>query len=255
MVTLVWVGNFISYRWIKNKVLLERRWDYNICCGTTDGGGINADIVRHRLVPNYESVEDVSHLPHADHHFNHVLCSHTLEHVDDPVAMYRELRRVGKNVTILVPPLWDLAGALNPFEHRVIFLTFRSRHGHQLPNFVPYTFGRWVQRHVGQWVRADMWLSDSTPLGLAIRSKEGVSSQSTASTESRNRHPLSLARFRAGGHSFLAWSSFFVPATWALSAWTLHAESRLGFLFLAAALIALWVDQVQSASLPARIRN
>jgi ubiquinone/menaquinone biosynthesis C-methylase UbiE len=84
-----------------------------------------------------------------------VLCSHTLEHVDDPAAMFAELRRVGRRVTILVPPLWDLAAALNPFEHRVIFLTFATRHeDHVLPRYVRYGFGRWVQSLRGQRVIA-----------------------------------------------------------------------------------------------------
>ena len=54
VVFLLWLGNFISDRLIKNRVLLERDWDYNICCGTTDGGGINADVFRHGPVRRFE---------------------------------------------------------------------------------------------------------------------------------------------------------------------------------------------------------
>lgn len=151
---LLWAANWLSYRWLKERTLRERRWDYNICCGETDGGGINADIVRHGAVPHFELVQDVTRLPHPDGVFAHVLCSHTLEHVDDPRAMYAELRRVGRQVTVLVPPLWDLAAALNPLEHRVIFLTFATRHDDRLPPYVTYAPARWLQARRGQRVIA-----------------------------------------------------------------------------------------------------
>jgi SAM-dependent methyltransferase len=155
LMLILWSGNHVSYRLIKNRVLGERRWDYNICCGTTDGGGLNADIVQHAELPRFELVTDVNALPHADGAFETVLCSHTLEHVDDPDAMFRELQRVGKRVTILVPPLWDLAAALNPFEHRVIFLTSASRHDDRLPPYLRYRPARWLQNRLGQRIDAD----------------------------------------------------------------------------------------------------
>jgi SAM-dependent methyltransferase len=167
---VLWSANHISYRLIKNRVLRERRWDYNICCGTTDGGGINADIVQHAEVPRFELVSDVTALPHADHTFDSVLCSHTLEHVDDPEAMFRELQRVGRRVTILVPPLWDLAAALNPFEHRVIFLTAASRHDDRLPPFVRYAPARWLQDRLGQRIDADTRpVAGAAKRGFALR--------------------------------------------------------------------------------------
>ena len=151
---LLWCANWISYRYLKERTLRERQWDYNICCGETDGGGINADIVKHGAVPRFELITDVTALPHGDGAFNTVLCSHTLEHVDDPRAMFAELSRVGKRVTILVPPLWDLGAALNPFEHRVIFLTFATRHDDRLPPYVRYLPGRWLQSLRGQRIIA-----------------------------------------------------------------------------------------------------
>jgi hypothetical protein len=152
--TLLWLANFASYRVIKGRVLRERRWDYNICCGQTDGGGVNADIVQFGTIPNFELVTDVTQLPHADGTFATVLCSHTLEHVDDPKAMFAELQRVGQRVTILVPPLWDLAAALNPFEHRVIFLAWRTRHENHLPRYISYRPAHWLQARRGQRVVA-----------------------------------------------------------------------------------------------------
>jgi hypothetical protein len=151
---LLWLGNFLSYRVIKTRVLRERAWDYNICCGETDGGGVNADIAQFGAIPNFELVTDVTALKHPSGAFAHVLCSHTLEHVDEPQAMFAELRRVGQQVTILVPPLWDLAAALNPFEHRVIFLTWSTRHENHLPPYIRYVPARWLQEWRGQRIVA-----------------------------------------------------------------------------------------------------
>jgi SAM-dependent methyltransferase len=156
LAAFAWGAHYISYQFIKLRTLRERKWDYNICCGTTDGGGINADIVRHSAVPRFELISDVTRLPHPDGAFDHVLCSHTIEHVPDPQAMFRELRRVGRNVTILVPPLWDFTAALNPFEHQVIFLTLRSRHDNRLPRYVRFAPARWIQALAGQKINADI---------------------------------------------------------------------------------------------------
>jgi hypothetical protein len=166
LAALAWLAHYASYRWIKERTLRERVWDYNICCGTTDGGGINADIVQHANVPRFELINDVARLPHADKTFERILCSHTIEHVPDPKAMFRELRRIGRNVTILVPPLWDFTAALNPFEHQVIFLSLRSRHENTLPPFIRFAPAQWLQSIAGQRINADT---------LATASKGGFS--------------------------------------------------------------------------------
>lgn len=155
LVFLFWLTNWISYTLIKNRALKERRWDYNICCGTTDGGGVNADIVRHGDVPNFEQVADINRLPHPDGAFDRILCSHTLEHVDDPRRFFAELQRVGRHVTVLIPPIWDVSAALNFLEHRVIFLTFRSRHENTLPPYIRYWPGILYQSMVGQRIDAE----------------------------------------------------------------------------------------------------
>lgn len=155
VIVAAWCTHYASYQFIKNRALRERKWDYNICCGTTDGGGINADIMKHGDVPRFELITDVTKLAHPDGVFQHVLCSHTLEHVPDPEAMFRELRRIGRNVTILVPPLWDFTAALQPLEHQVIFLTLKSRHENHLPPFIRYWPARWLQASLGQRIEAD----------------------------------------------------------------------------------------------------
>ena len=148
------VLNYISYR-IMGNIIRGRlpKWDLNICCGKTDGGGINVDIVNHADVPNLVVVDDIYHLPFATRQFYNVLCSHKIEHVEDPERFFDELSRVADEVTLVVPPLWDLSAVLNVFEHRWIFLTFRKEHN-SLPRYIKLPFSRKVQERLGQRIRA-----------------------------------------------------------------------------------------------------
>jgi SAM-dependent methyltransferase len=147
------VANHFSYHYLKNRILRRERWGLNICCGRTDGGGINADIVRHANLPNFVLLNDIYNLPFKDDEFESVLCSHAMEHVDDPKAFHAELRRISKRVVILLPPLWDIAAALNVFEHKWLFLTGNTEH-ERLPRHIPLPLSRRVQRVFGQSVRA-----------------------------------------------------------------------------------------------------
>lgn len=132
-------GHVIDYRILKNIYLKENKWGLNICCGKTDGGGVNADII-HRGVPNFVLIKDIYNLPFKDRQFENALCSHTVEHVEDPEKFYKELRRVSKNVVLLVPPIWDLAGILNLAEHKWQFLTLATKHENHIPEkiMLPY---------------------------------------------------------------------------------------------------------------------
>jgi SAM-dependent methyltransferase len=150
---LLYLANQISYGFLKRRILTSRKWDLNICCGHTDGGGVNADIVRHNGVANFVKIEDVYNLPFQDGQFKTVLCSHTIEHVDDPERFYEELQRVGDEVVIVVPPLWDLSAVFNLLEHRSIFLTVRKKH-HSLPRFVDLPLARTLQERFGQRIHA-----------------------------------------------------------------------------------------------------
>jgi SAM-dependent methyltransferase len=145
--------NFLSYRILKKRILRRRKWDLNICCGKTDGGGVNADIARHADVPRFVRIASVDRLPFRDGVFPDVLCSHTMEHVENPDAFFRELERIGKRITLVLPPLWDPAGALNVLEHRWIFLTFKKVH-RRLPPRVRLPLARTVQRRLGQRIHA-----------------------------------------------------------------------------------------------------
>lgn len=154
LVILLPALNWLSYR-VMGGIIRRRReiWDLNICCGKTDGGGVNVDIVKHAEIPNLVVVDDIYQLPFSANQFEHTLCSHTIEHVEDPGAFFAEMQRVSKHVTLVVPPLWDLSAALNIFEHRWLFLTFRKEH-HTLPPHVPLPFARLLQERVGQKIRA-----------------------------------------------------------------------------------------------------
>ena len=143
--------HWLSYRLIKQSILTSRTWDLNICCGETDGGGINADIVP-RSVDNFLEV-DIYDLPFADKSLGAVLCSHTIEHVEDPDAFYAELQRVGREVVVVIPPLWDLAAVFNVWEHRWIFLSLRKKHA-VLPRRVALPLAKPIQEKFGQRINA-----------------------------------------------------------------------------------------------------
>lgn len=145
--------NYMSYAVMKEKILARGKWDLNICCGFTDGGGVNADVFRHSDLPNYVHLDDIYHLPFRTGEFDTILCSHTIEHVDKPVEFFDELQRVGKQVTIVLPPLWDFSAALNILEHRHVFLTMKKEH-HSLPPFVKLPLAGWVQKVIGQRMHA-----------------------------------------------------------------------------------------------------
>ena len=151
-ITLLQLTHILSYSIIKRTILRQQKWDLNICCGKTDGGGINADIVAHSALPNMVLV-DIHRLPFRDRQFNTVLCSHTMEHVADPDGFFQELSRVGDDVTIVIPPLWDVSAALNVFEHRYIFLSFKKTHK-SLPPYIELPLASAVQRYLGQRIHA-----------------------------------------------------------------------------------------------------
>ena len=150
---LLWLLHHLSYRLMKTRIIGRRKWGLNICCGKIDGGGINADIVRHAEVSNFVLLDNIYSLPFRDKHFQTVLCSHTIEHVGDPVHFYKELCRVGSEVTLILPPLWDISAALNIIEHQWLFLTWKKEH-RLLPRFVRLPLARTVQKLFGQRIKA-----------------------------------------------------------------------------------------------------
>jgi len=59
-----------------------------------------------RIYPNQKLVEaDGENLPFADKEFDYVICSHVLEHVDDPYKFMKEQSRVAKMGYLEVPSL------------------------------------------------------------------------------------------------------------------------------------------------------
>jgi SAM-dependent methyltransferase len=149
----LFLSHLLSYSLLKKRILTRQRWGINICCGRTDGGGVNADIVKHKDVSNFVLIKDVYNLPFRDHQFETVLSSHTIEHVDSPAKFYQELKRIGKRVSIVIPPLWDITAALNVFEHKFIFLTFKKEHT-RLPLYIKLPLASFVHKNFGQRIKA-----------------------------------------------------------------------------------------------------
>lgn len=145
----IYISHYISYNILKKRIVEEQNWGLNICCGKTDGGGVNADIFKHKDVDNFVLVDDIYDLPFHDKKFDSVLCSHTIEHVDDPAGFFDELQRVGDDVTVVIPPLYDISAVLNLFEHKWIFLSFKKRHK-KLPPYIKLPMARFVQNKYRQ---------------------------------------------------------------------------------------------------------
>jgi hypothetical protein len=144
-------AHVVDYRILKHRHVKGRRYGLNISCGDTDGGGVNADVVK-RSVPNFTLVKDIYNLPFRDGQFESAICSHTIEHVEDPERFYGELRRVSKEVVLLIPPLWDVMGLMTFREHKWQFITMKTKHVNSLPRKfkLPY----WgIQRRYGQKLR------------------------------------------------------------------------------------------------------
>ena len=151
-ISLVILGfflNWLDYRFMKNKYLKSKKYDLNICCGNTSCEGINADIVK-RDVPRFVLIKDICNLQFKNKQFKNTICSHTLEHVDDPIKLFEELKRVSENVTILLPPLWDFGCMFNILEHKRQFLTLTSKHENKLPKFFNLPFSKTIQNIFGQ---------------------------------------------------------------------------------------------------------
>ncbi|MFQ6114089.1 MAG: class I SAM-dependent methyltransferase [bacterium] len=144
-------AHLLSYRLLKRRYICSQRWELNICSGDTDGGGINADIIFRKSVPRFVLV-DVYRLPFRDKQFSDILCSHTMEHVEDPERFYEELMRVGKSVSMIIPPLWDVWAMFDFFEHKWIFLTFRKVHT-TLPRRVRLPLTQIIHGRFGQKIR------------------------------------------------------------------------------------------------------
>ncbi len=140
--------NNIDYKILKNHHFKKQKWDLNISCGIMDGGGINADITP-RNVPNFVLVKDIYKLPFKDRQFKNAICSHTMEHVENPDKFFKELARVSKNVILLVPPLWDFGCFLNFKEHKWQFITLRTKFVNELPARVRLPYWRY-QKKFGQ---------------------------------------------------------------------------------------------------------
>ena len=147
----VYVAHIFDYKILKEKHLKQKKWDLNISCGDTNIAKINADIIE-RNVPNFMLVKDIYNLPFKDKQFDNVISSHTIEHVEDPDKFFKELKRISKNVTILLPPIWDLASLFWILEHKWIFLTLNTKHETKLPYKIkmPYCF---IHKLFGQRIK------------------------------------------------------------------------------------------------------
>lgn len=104
----------------------------DVGCGTKPKGDVNIDFFGGGLNPqtgdqvqgefmSREKIEnfviaDAAHLPFKDESFNVVFSSHTIEHVQDPLLMLREMYRVAKRKVIVRFPHRMGSGAIMPYH-------------------------------------------------------------------------------------------------------------------------------------------
>lgn len=73
--------------------------------------------------------------------------------MDYPQRSDRELRRVGREVVYIIPPIWDMAASLDIREHKRLFFSLRKVHM-VLPPRIPLPFARKLRARVGQKITA-----------------------------------------------------------------------------------------------------
>ena len=74
---------------------------------------------------------------------------HVKDMEEGPEKFFAELNRVTKDVTLVIPPVWDISAALNIFEHRHIFLSCRKEHK-TLPVHISLPLAAWIHKKLGQ---------------------------------------------------------------------------------------------------------
>lgn len=155
VIIILFFLNFLSYRILNPFIAQQRTFDLNICCGKTAyGKKANIDIFQHCTdIPRFILVNNIYDLPFTQKIFDHTLCAHTIEHVEDPKAFDNELRRVSNHVLYIVPPIWDMAAQLNFIEHRWLVLSWKKTHSH-LPIMVKNPLFFFYNRFFVQKVRA-----------------------------------------------------------------------------------------------------
>ena len=106
----------------------------DVSCGDYPQGTCNLDFnvdgitaQRHEgavhlaLTPNFVKGE-CCHLPFRTGTFELVRCTHTIEHLDNPVALVREMARVSHHhIQVITPFKYGLYSAMGPFSKRKFF--------------------------------------------------------------------------------------------------------------------------------------
>jgi len=104
----------------------------DVGCGTQPKGDVNIDFFRSGFNPQTGGqvegefmspskienfvVADAMHLPFKDKSFNVVFSSHTIEHVQNPLLMLREMCRVAKKKIVVRCPHRKGSGAIMPYH-------------------------------------------------------------------------------------------------------------------------------------------
>ncbi len=108
----------------------------NYGCYNTSFGDVNADIYP-RNVTNFALINPDFPLPFPDNFFGSTVCSHVLEHVEDPWQTLNELTRVSDRVYLLTPLPIFLGAWLTP-SHKWVFLKNQAMRIREKTTFTYY---------------------------------------------------------------------------------------------------------------------
>jgi hypothetical protein len=85
-----------SYSYLESSIVSRRQWDLKVCCGTTDGGGVNVVYV---LPPSWDPVAALNIWEHKRLFLTVRKVHHTLPRCT-PLPFARKLQaRIGQRVT------------------------------------------------------------------------------------------------------------------------------------------------------------
>lgn len=96
--------------WLWCDYPLAKQMNLNMGCGLDSWGDVRVDLNRYswryRRKTTANVIADVGHLPFRDQTFVNIRCFHVLEHVDNPILAFIELKRVADGEIIIRVPVW-----------------------------------------------------------------------------------------------------------------------------------------------------
>ena len=108
----------------------------NLGCGYNAFGDVNADI-SYKPVKNFMLIDANKRLPFVDKQFAVCICTHLIEHLDNPEYSLEEMHRVADIVYCSFPEWWQLGTYLTPDHKWLVKQDPDSPHGVKFVGYNP----------------------------------------------------------------------------------------------------------------------